>query len=926
MSASLSAELQGSDVVAGARVYAMQRAAAVGCDEHSHDAALVVTELVTNALLHGGGCGAIDVRGIDGGLRIEVEDRNRIPPLLGDPSEDSLTGRGLRLVAALISRWGAEPRAEGKVVWAEITGDGGEAAAHLGEDDLLALWDDDWHVGNGAERHHLELGDVPTDLLLAAKSHVDNVVREFTLAAAGARAGLTAQVPAPLAALLESVVDRFAEARLAIKHQALEAVHRGAPTTSLVLELPSEAADAAEDYLQALDEVDAYCRARRLLTLETPPQHRIFRQWYIGELVAQLRAAAAGLPAPEVVPFTQRLLAEVDQVAGSQQASERAARLYAVAAALVSATSADAVAAAVLNEGVAALGAAGGGLLLETDLDTLALPGAVGYDQAVVERLRHESRDAELPAAVALRTGEAVWLESRAERDRRFPELVGLEATTVSLCAVPLMVGGRRLGALRFSFTEARLFDEDERRFVLALAAQTAQALDRAQLQDSMVALLENERAAREALDRENRLVETLDRVGRAVTSRLELKDVMQQVTDAATDLTKAAFGAFFYNAVDEEGEAFQPHTLSGASHEAFDHFLHPRNTAIFSATLPGAAVQRFDDVTQDPRYGRKPSHFGMSEEHLPVRSYLAVPVTSSSGEVMGGLFFGHPERGRFGPEDERLVLGIVGYAAIALENARLFEHAQRQVQHREAMLEQRELVSRALEQPLVPPAIPTVPGLDIAAVYEPFGDALSVGGDFYDVFAVPGDRWAFVVGDVAGKGPAAAGLTGLARPTAWAAGRASGDPSKMLELLNGAILRAATELFCTAAAAVVDPTGAEIRARIAVGGHPGPIVLRADGTTVRMVTAGPLIGVLADAAFPATTVTLQHGDVIVFYTDGLTEGGGPQTFDDAELLEFLAGLAGSPASAIADALATEAAQRRPQLRDDLAILVVRVG
>jgi serine phosphatase RsbU (regulator of sigma subunit) len=110
------------------------------------------------------------------------------------------------------------------------------------------------------------------------------------------------------------------------------------------------------------------------------------------------------------------------------------------------------------------------------------VPGTVGYDDGLVDRLREESPDAELPAAFALRTGTPVWIESRDERDRRFPELSNLERGTVSTCAVPLLAGDHRLGALRFSFPQPRLFDEDERRFVLALAAQTAQALHRAQL------------------------------------------------------------------------------------------------------------------------------------------------------------------------------------------------------------------------------------------------------------------------------------------------------------------------------------------------------------------------------------------------------------------------------------------------------------
>jgi serine phosphatase RsbU (regulator of sigma subunit) len=210
----------------------------------------------------------------------------------------------------------------------------------------------------------------------------------------------------------------------------------------------------------------------------------VFRQWYIGEVVRQLRDAAAGRPARQAESFEDRLLHEIDRAARTQAISGRTARLYEVSAALARAATHEEVARAVLEQGVAALGASGGGVLLASDADRLTVPGTVGYDDEVVARLRAESRDAELPAATALRTGEAVWLESRDERDERFPELTSLERTTVSLCAVPLAVGDRRLGALRFSFREPRLFDEDERRFVLALASQTAQALDRTQLSE----------------------------------------------------------------------------------------------------------------------------------------------------------------------------------------------------------------------------------------------------------------------------------------------------------------------------------------------------------------------------------------------------------------------------------------------------------
>lgn len=455
---------------------------ALGCHDLVHDAVLVASELATNAVLHAGGMAAVRVAPIAEGVRIEVHDRTRVPPTMALGSPEAMTGRGLRLVASLSARWAAEPTDGGKVVWAELSG--GPTLPSASADELLDLWDDEaWADAEVAPvRAPVSLGDVPTALLMAAKAHVDNLVREFTLVARGAESGMSGEVPPHLASLIPTVVTRFAEARQEIKRQAIAAANQGHSHVRLELSLPVDAADAGEDYLRALDEADAYCHAARLLTLETPPQHRVFRHWYVGQLVAQLRAIGSGSPPPPTESFEDRLLHEIDRAAGTQRASERAARLYQVSAALSRAATHEAVTAAVLEQGVAALGASGGGVLLGTDTDGLVVPGTMGYGEEVVERLRSESRDAELPAAVALRTGEPVWLETREERDRRFPELTNIERGTVSVCAVPLVVGDRRLGALGFSFPRPRLFDDDERRFVLALAAQTAQALDRAQL------------------------------------------------------------------------------------------------------------------------------------------------------------------------------------------------------------------------------------------------------------------------------------------------------------------------------------------------------------------------------------------------------------------------------------------------------------
>ena len=170
---------------------------------------------------------------------------------------------------------------------------------------------------------------------------------------------------------------------------------------------------------------------------------------------------------------------------------------------------------------------------------------------------------------------------------------------------------------------------------------------------------------------------EKLSEVGTVVASTLERETILQKVTDIATDLTRAQFGAFFYNLTDPtSGDAYMLYTLSGAPREAFANFPHPRATAVFASTLRGEGPVRLEDVTQDPRYSKSAPDHGMPPGHLPVRSYLAVPVRGIAGDVLGGLFFGHAEIGVFTEQHERLALGVAVWASVALENARLYEDA----------------------------------------------------------------------------------------------------------------------------------------------------------------------------------------------------------------------------------------------------------
>jgi PAS domain S-box-containing protein len=170
------------------------------------------------------------------------------------------------------------------------------------------------------------------------------------------------------------------------------------------------------------------------------------------------------------------------------------------------------------------------------------------------------------------------------------------------------------------------------------------------------------------------RNLEYLLSVGHTLSEKLELHSILQKLTDITTRLTGAEFGAFFYNRSDGNGGSYMLFTLSGAPREAFDGYSVPRNTPLFSKTFNGEGIFRSDDIRQDPRYGKNPPYRGMPPGHLPVVSYLAVPVKSTIGEVIGGLFFGHSLPGMFTAEHERLLEGIAPQAAVAIDNAKLYE------------------------------------------------------------------------------------------------------------------------------------------------------------------------------------------------------------------------------------------------------------
>ncbi|MFF5158463.1 SpoIIE family protein phosphatase [Streptomyces sp. NPDC000348] len=235
---------------------------------------------------------------------------------------------------------------------------------------------------------------------------------------------------------------------------------------------------------------------------------------------------------------------------------------------------------------------------------------------------------------------------------------------------------------------------------------------------------------------------------------------------------------------------------------------------------------------------------------------------------------------------------------------------------------------TRALERPLLPPRLPDLPGFDLAARYEPFSEGLHIGGDFYDAFTAPDGRHVLVLGDVCGKGPDAAAITGLVRHTLWAAAQHTSNPTHVLSLINNALRRQNTP-FCTLIYVVIDTTHTPTRLRIASAGHPAPLLRRANGETAPLETRGALLGVLETPRHPVTEAELRPGDTLVLYTDGFTEGAGAA---DQRTPEDLAAVVASlpptdapiPAENVATALMDDAHRWwGERLRDDLAVLTL---
>jgi PAS domain S-box-containing protein len=310
-----------------------------------------------------------------------------------------------------------------------------------------------------------------------------------------------------------------------------------------------------------------------------------------------------------------------------------------------------------------------------------------------------------------------------------------------------------------------------------------------------------------------------------------------------------------------------------------------------------------------------------LDDEHLRIlrelqlQSVMIVPIQIRGGNF-GAITFVSAESGHsYDDDDLRLAQELARRAAIAIDNARV--HA-----------ELRE-TARTLQESLLPPHLPGIARIELAARFRPAGAGMQVGGDFYDVFDARDDDWCIVVGDVCGKGAEAAALTALTRYTARAAATYESSPAGVLRVLNGALLHQRGDFrFTTLAFCELSVAEEPCRLRAASAGHPRPLLLRADGSARAVGAAGPLLGVVPDAAFSEEELELDDGDVLVLYTDGLTDAYAPdRMLVEADLLAALQDCAGLSAGEVALHIERVAlGDNGGEPRDDIAILVARIG
>jgi serine phosphatase RsbU (regulator of sigma subunit)/anti-sigma regulatory factor (Ser/Thr protein kinase) len=587
------------------------------------------------------------------------------------------------------------------------------------------------------------------------------------------------------------------------------------------------------------------------------------------------------------------------------------ARLIAVSNALGRAMTVDEVAGTLFHESVRAVGAVAGYLAVVSDdggrLDVLASTGIRRGDLAARKSLGMAEH---VPAVVAARTGEPQFIESREDLEARYPDAAAKVVGHGAMAVLPLG-GDPVLGVLVLRYAEAREFDERARQFLGAVAGQASLALGRAQLWQA-------ERRAREVSEAAHRRLDFLARAGANVGQSLDLTSTLARVMDVL--VPEFADGAMV-ELVDERGHlklarlAHRDTVRERLLRSMLDRYPNDADPGYVGLGVVETGDARLFAVLDDADlrgYARDEQHLDLLLRSRSATS-MALPL-AARGRRIGVLTVSRdPELPAYTEADLDLGEQLAMRVALAIDNAQL--------------LAEKSTVARSLQGTLLPPHMPDVPGLDLAARYHPAAGDTDLGGDFYDVFPLSGQSWGVVIGDVAGKGVEAASLTALARYTVRGAAMREPSPSRVLEVVNRAILESRSgERFATMVFAVLEPVADGTRVRLSCGGHPLPLLLTSYGAVKPVGVAGSALGLFDDVELGEVEVLLRPGDALVLFTDGLIEARtpdgsfAPDLVDDA--LRLSTGLVADDIANAVDRAVFDLEQGFH--RDDLALLVLR--
>ncbi|MGZ6695328.1 MAG: GAF domain-containing SpoIIE family protein phosphatase [Solirubrobacteraceae bacterium] len=509
--------------------------------------------------------------------------------------------------------------------------------------------------------------------------------------------------------------------------------------------------------------------------------------------------------------------------------------------------------------------------------------------------LATDVRDAHVPDATA---------EQRAQMDR---------LAARSYMIVPLLVRGAAIGAMTLLSTrEGRHYAAEDLAFAESLAERVALAIENARLYAAAQRALAGEREARQRAD-------FLARSGVLLDGSLDFEQTLANVAGIAVPEIADWCSVSIR---DENGDLREVATAHvdpakrAIARELGDRYPPPADAPSGAPAVARTGETEYVREITDEMIAERVSDPEQLElvRRLGLRSYVAAPLTAR-GRAFGTITLASAESGRlFEQADVQLAEELARRAGVAIDNARLYT--------------ERTYIAHTLQAKLLPERLPEIPRALLAARYRAAGELNEVGGDFYDVFARSATEWALVVGDVSGKGAEAAAITALARYTLRAAAMDELPPSAALTRLNQAMLADGSSQFATVVVAFVAEGAGGLRVRLSLGGHPPPLVLRGDGSVDPAGRYGGLLGLIEDVRLHDAETVLAPGDVMLLYTDGVTEAG-PRTAPLGQdgLTELLARLAGHEPQAIVDEVESAVVGAQTgEPRDDIALLALRAG